>query len=454
MALFTYAETDDGFTGALSLTKTVGRNYFIAERSYWYGKITGTDADMFATSDFGPNPGLLYASVDGGAFAQLTNVGTRFSIFSLLPDVEHDVLIYIGPFFGEFGYVDTTSDLLDVAGASPAVETYANTHTCYSPSSEVFDSGYYTANSANYLPANFINTGASYPAASAGIRIKTTATEIYVVTRLATKIYVSVDGVASAGVNPTASNGTVSYYSFAGTGSTYSIWGDDDIVSVGANAAFQTGIAGRLDQFGDSITFGEDSVPSPKAEVEINNVASHFNYLGQTYGVSGLTVGQLLADLPGILAASDRVSTDGAVLAIGRNSLDIAFDPLVQADYESIIDGLIEDYGFVICRGIIPGTNGTTIFTAENAEIKAIAEGYGNPNVTYVDPNGWVAAGAFGAINTPDGTHPDNAGYATLENYCIRDYAASIPAPASLGGGAYKGAYKNQYKNQYKGQYS
>lgn len=176
----------------------------------------------------------------------------------------------------------------------------------------------------------------------------------------------------------------------------------------------------RLDQFGDSITFGAGSTGS--GDVDTLREASALGMTGGTYGISGSTVSALATNLPGFLSGRTIDSTnDVAIMAMGRNDASAAGAAMTTqqvTDYTSCCNQLIARYGKVICRGMLPES--TFNWSGWASSINSIITSIGNANIKAAVTTGWTG------IATADGTHPTDAGYITLAGYATTAYTPLI----------------------------
>jgi len=287
----------------------------------------------------------------------------------------------------------------------------------------------------------------TYAASNSKVIVRTSASSIQVFTAsiISSGLYYSVDGGAPQTINQTTSL----FYEITGLSGehTYSFWTNqqNSIISIKADAELYS-VGARLDQFGDSISFGAGTSGN-NALVETHEVAAYFGYIGNDWAVSGWTTNDLLTELQSgnyttyINRHANRVN-DVAVLAIGRNNTDIDTNATVQTEYTAIIDHLVNNIGYakVLCRGILPESGNP--FTAQNAMIESLVTAFGDPNVVYVDVSGWTG------ISTADGVHPDETGYGQMVDYARVSYApyiGNLPTPTlnvSVSGGMPDGTYR------------
>jgi hypothetical protein len=419
---FSYAQFEGGQAGIIDTSRSGTRTYWGTNgRTVWVGEITGTEALLTVVRSSGSVDGSSIAvSIDGGNFANAPLSGGRCVLFSGLSDTPHKIAIKAGDGYGISVGVPNSGTVLSVTGVSPSIDTPVQQMKMFdgnalydTRSKKVALSGGYLS----YTPSNIASGNVKY---SVGQRFKTNATKLFVASG-SRYVYVSVDGGAPARydryVTPALNFHIVD---LDGEIHTYNVWTKDvnltsnvGLLSVGVNGTvYDVGTKLRLEQFGDSITEGTGSTGT--GEVETHGVAAHFGMLGASYGVSGEKTAGLKARLPALLTNLAPSPTDVAVLAIGRNDDLVTEGPTFEADYQDVVDMLIAVYGKVFCRGVLPEA---TTWPVGNAKIAAVVTAMDNPNVVFIDTSAWTG------INKSDGTHPSDAGYDTLEEYCKTAYA-------------------------------
>jgi lysophospholipase L1-like esterase len=430
---FSYAQFEGGQAGILDTARIGTRTYWAAGgRTVWAGEITGTEALFSAVISSGSlATGNIVVSVDDAAATNAVYENDKFTLFTGLTDTTHKIVISGGAAVGAGIGVTNTGTILTVTGASPAVSVGDTMLNMFDGNALTVSAGPSIDIAAPYaglyVPAKIPPGSNHYMSA---YKFKTDAARLVVINSSNRYIYLSTDGAApiryDKGILP-----TISMYAIEldGLMHTYKLWSYDKAVRANVGllsinlfgALSDVGVTHRLEQFGDSITEGSSGGVTDRGEVETMPVAMHFGRIGTTYGISGETVAGLKARLPALLANISPTVNDVAVLAAGRNNVGVAWTPEVEDDYSSCIDQLIAVYGKVICRGIIPGGSilppQTTIYTTENAGIAGIVAAKANPNIVYVDPNGWTD------LITYDNIHPTDAGYDILETHCKTAYA-------------------------------
>jgi hypothetical protein len=419
---FTYAETVSGWGGTLSTTKNAARLYGIANSSiratFWAGYITGTHAYIFATSDFGANPGLIDVSIDGGlTFTVAPNVSTKYTLFAGLPHASRFVVIRFGGSFGTAPYILNTGTIFEVTGQPPAMAPIVGWRVPFDTNTDKIESNQSEANQASYVPTlrPSLPSGTNPPS----IMFKATTDSLYIATYSPT-VFVSIDGAAPTKYTRTAGQGVL-VTGLSGE-HTYNIWSTSPqvlYVGIGSGSFSALTPLRRLDQFGDSITAGGAS-GTVAGDVETFAVAAALGYVGGTSGLGGNTIATLGTRLTGVLAAKTVTGSDVAILAIGRNDIATA-SATRQSGYVSLINALItKGYGKIICRSVLRSDNGTS-YTAVNDDIIAAIATVGDPKAVYLDIEGWFP------VSQPDDTHPDVAGYEQMRVYGIADYPAVLP---------------------------
>ncbi len=425
----TSAQYTIGLTGSTSTTKNAARVYGRAGMSIWGGVITGTEAKITASSDAGALDELIAVAIDGGAFSNATHVSTLYTLFTGLPHASRFVEIRYGSAFGNGPYVLSSGNVLQVTGQPPSISPVTDWAQLGADSATSFSNAPLVANVATYSPQLSAGKG-TYGSAISTIKIKGSFNNLYVALHGDLRKV----GVSKNGAAPT-------FYSVAvetnkpirvmkipcdGSLSTYYVWDDGcgrsggGHFSVAGDATRQdVGVQRRLDQYGDSITYGTGPGATP-ADVETMPAAAAMGFVGSTYGIGGYTIAQCIGLLDTILPVKTVTANDVAILAIGRNNI-----PTITAqdeiDYATCIDKLVaKGYGKIICRGILPLPNGTDSFPAENAALQAVMVAKVNPNLIWVPTDTWIGWGSS------DSVHPTDAGYITLKNFAIPAYTSAL----------------------------
>lgn len=421
----TYAQISSGLVGTIDSVRTAGRYHLLA------GQITplvlyikGSDASawMYHTGGYGSAAGLLEVSVDGGATVVPTGVSNKFPLFAGLSDTLHKVVITVGAAYGANAYYLSTGSVIETTGVSPYVLTAAYQLQRGTSGSGAVWSSPTVAAPANCVPATAITT-CTVTTVSAVPSVKFRSSSAYIdVTSQGFYFAVSIDGAAptyyatgytnaskKTGTTRIATSGTHDYYIWSVNSalSTTTQW----TLSIGLDAAPTSVTGKRIHQYGDSITFGASGTST--AHTDVMRVAANFGHVGSSYGISGQTSTTLVTNVVDQAAkAGGDVGQDIAVLAIGRN--DASFS---STNFDSIVATLLTYYAKVLVRGVLE--TGTS-FTAFNADMSAWVTGKSDARIIYIDPEAWTG------IATADGVHPTDAGYVTLANYCITDYAPHV----------------------------
>lgn len=426
---YTAAQFLNGFTGPISTTKNAARVYFRVQSTLWTGWITGTEAKWTMTSEFGDFDGAVQVAVDGGAFSGAVRVGQVHTLFTGLANTMHFVEIRIADGLGDVAYMASSGNVLTVTGAPPLLLTYSTKIQVGADSNLGLYSGATLANVATYTPLLQAPKGQDYGSNVGSVKIKGAFTNLVVSLNGNRKI-----GVCKDGGPPTFYTATDEANSPAraivvpcdGSTAVYNVWDDGNffnggIFGVSVDSAFlDIGTKRRLDQYGDSGTFGSGP-GATSVDTETMSVAAKMGFVGSTSGLSGLTITGGKAFLDTVLAARVVAATDVAILALGGNSAEGGIDATEQADYGICIDKLVaKGYGKVLCRGILPladSASNALVITA-NATLKSIVLAKSNPNVIWLDTATWTG------YDTTDGAHPTAAGYVTLAAYA---YPAYVP---------------------------
>ncbi|MEO8640960.1 SGNH/GDSL hydrolase family protein [Pseudomonas sp.] len=427
---FTSAQVSPGFSGSISTTKNAARIYARGGLTLWSGYISGTEAKLTAPSDFGDNAGSVEVAIDGGAFAAAPNAASVYTLFTGLPHATRFVEVRWVLAMADAPYIASSGNVLAVTGQPPALVTAVGKIQPGADSALGLYSAAVMANTATYTPQLQAPKGGDYGSNIGSVKIKGAFTKLSVILNGARRIGVSKNG------------GDAVFYSVAdesgappraltipcdGSTSTYNVWDDGSVkgtggtFSVAVDSAFlDIGVRRRLDQYGDSVTFGSGP-GATSSDTETMRVAAALGFVGSTNGISGLTVGAGKTMLDTVLAARTVGTTDVAILALGGNNAEGGIDSTEQADYGLCIDKLLaKGYGKVLCRGILPNTGTPGLVDAANASLKAVMDAKANPKLAWIDTSTWTGFG------TQDGAHPTAAGYVTLSAYAISSYTTAL----------------------------
>lgn len=426
---FTSAQYSPGLTGSVSTTKTAGRIYMRGAVTLWSGFISGNEAKLTTPSDFGDNAGSVQVAIDGGVFTLAPNTGSVYTLFTGLAHATRFVEVRYDAQMGDAPYIAATGNVLEVTGQPPTLATLANKVQNGADSATGFYSGAQVANSATYTPPMQAQKGQNYGSNVGSIKIRGAFTKLAVTVNGSRKIAVSKNGAAPTFydvADETDNPIRAMIVPCDGSTSTYYVWDDGNGRSLnghfavaGDSALLDVGTRRRLEQYGDSITFGSGPGATSR-NTETMRVAAAMGFIGSTTGISGLTISGLKTLLDTVLPARTVAATDVAILAIGGNSAAEGIDSTEQADYASCIDKLLaKGYGKVLCRGIIPNVAAQPLVDAANVTLKSVMDGKSDARLAWIDPTTW-------AFSTQDGTHPDAAGYTTLAGYAVPAYSAAL----------------------------
>ena len=423
---FTSAQFATGLAGSVSTTRDAGKVYWYASRTLWCGVITGTEAKLTATNDWGGGglPNMLQVAVDGGSFTAVPNVGTLFTLFTGLPQAPHYVEIRCSEAMGDVVHITSSGNILQVTGQPPALNSVAS----WVQAGVTRAPGVYEANAAGYPQPVMPVRGGTNGSSASSLKIRGSFSKLFVYSQASpNRVGVSKNGglptwheVLSEPESPARSV----VIPCDGSLATYTVWNggvaaiaNGHFAVAGNTTPVASGPIQLLDQYGDSIT---DGVPNIGSHVETMQVAAALGKLGGTNGVSGHTIAACKSLLDRILPLKTITSDDVAILAIGRNNVG-AIDATARADYNLCIDKLLaKGYGKVLCRAIIPSATGAELWTTENAALQGLVTARANPKVIWVPTVTWFP------YSSPDNTHPDAVGYLTLATFAEPAYRAAL----------------------------
>lgn len=426
-ANFTSAQFVPGFSGSISTTKNAARVYARGALTLWCGYITGTEAKLTNPSDFGDNAGSMEAAIDGGAFAAAPNVASVYTLFTGLPHATRLVEIRWVVQMGDAPYIASSGNVLTVTGQPPALNPMANWVQAGSNSSTGLYSAATLPNTAGYTPALQAPSGITYGSNIGSVKLRGAFTKL---AATAHRIGVSKNGGAPVfySADPEAAGvPRAIVVQCDGSTSTYNVWDDGNargegchFAAAGDSTLLDIGTLRKLDQYGDSVTYGSGP-GATSVNTETMGVAAAMGFVGSTNGISGLTIAGEKTLLDTVLPLKTVTASDVAILAIGGNSATDGIDATDQADYGLCIDKLLaKGYGKIICRGILPIASAQTIIDAANIALKLVMDGKANAKLVWVDPVSWTG------YETQDGTHPTIAGYATLATFALPAYIAAL----------------------------
>lgn len=428
---FTGNQMLPGFTGSVSTTKNAARIYSRAQLTLWSGFISGTEAKLTTTSDFGDFDGAVQVAIDGGAFLAAPRSGQIFTLFTGLTHAKRFVELRYAQGLGDAPYLLATGNALAVVGQPPALQTLSSKIQPGANSTTGRYSGMTTANSATFTPALVVPKGQTYGSAINSVRIKGAFTKLVVTLNGTRRIGVSKNGGPSAFYSISDESGTPTralVIPCDGSTSTYNVWDDGNVLDSGGafcvagdSTFLDVGAVRELVQFGDSITFGSGP-GATSVDTETMRVASAMGFVGSTIGISGQTITGGKAMITATLAKKPAAGNgDVAILALGGNSASDGIDATEQSDYNNCIDQLLaKGYGKVLCRGILPRAGAEALINAANAILKGLVDARANPNVLWVETSTWTD------YTTIDGTHPDALGYVYLSGKATPAYSALL----------------------------
>ena len=502
-AYYTYDDIKSGFGGAGVLYNSNwymshGLEYSATLLSCWIGEITGSSATILLQNC---NPANASVSIDGGPQRLIKQNGDGSSVlFSGLPDIQHTVCFYpagFGTSSHNQEYVKTTGVwLLSVTGAAPKINMPTTVITSGDYQANTVQTGYYET----YLQNSVTNVGAVPPtvptkvlasSATKGVlsqgsmMFKTSATKL-IATSTSNFLFISIDGgeytrydyrkgqnkgnaiypirklpymddsllapgnnYYKAG-NPCLLSWTIP---LDGLTHTYNVWTGSlpdyyNLFVVALDSTLQSlpAKAGRMDQFGDSLTCGLSS--TSQGETDCMQIAAKYGYAGNTYGISGekitgigVTPGiatsaattDAITRIPNILPGFTVNSNDIAIVAWGRNGADGGLSATDATNYTTIINLLLaKGYGKVLVRGVIP-ENATIpaltslvwadhTFPACNTGLQAMVTAMANPKVIYINVDGYYQQWQ----SSTNATHPSDFGYTQWAALGIVAYAPYV----------------------------
>lgn len=428
-AAIDYATFAPGIAGIKDTGRDAAKTYFGAGgRTTWCGYIRGSGAILTAFSG-SQATGAIIVSIDDGPEYNAPYLGNnQYQLFKSIADKIHKVTFHYGSAYGTGGYLQNSGTAIKVIGAKPDVITSGQFLNMFDSSGLVDFRAMSTATYAGYVPSIISDGMNRY---SEGMRIRTDSSKLLVFC-YNRYFFISVDGGDPIRYDRGPTAPTASFYEVTLDGQlhTYNIWcrnsswtANVGALSVAYNGTlYDVGNKYKLDQFGDSITEGAGITSGAQAgEVDVHGAAAYFGRLGGSFGWSGEKTGGLKTRLPTLLPTLAPTVNDVAILAIGRNDTGAGWTAQVELDYANCIDQLIAVYGKVLCRGIIPEGNPPAVpWSTENTTIAAIVAGKSNPNIIYINTDSWTD------VQKADGTHPNEAGYATMREHCKTAYASYL----------------------------
>lgn len=427
---FTSAQVSPGFTGSVSTTKNAARIYTRGELTLWSGWITGTEAKLTNPSDFGDNAGSMQVAIDGSDFISAPNAASVYTLFTNLPHAKRFVEVRWVVQMGDAPYIASSGNVLSVTGQPPALQVLTNKIQPTDDSATGLYSGVAVANTSGYTPPIQAQSGVTYGSNVGSVKIRGAFTKIVVTLQGSRKIGVSKNGAAPifySVADEAESPPRAIVVSCDGSISTYNVWDNGNSHSGGGTFAvavdstlLDIGVHRKLDQYGDSITFGSGP-GATSVNTETMAVAAALGFVGSTNGISGLTIAGEKTLLDTVLPLKTVTANDVAILAIGGNSATDGIDQTDKDDYAACIDKLIaKGYGKILCRGILPIASAQTIIDAANTALKSVMDGKANAKLVWIDPVTWTG------YETQDNTHPTVNGYVTIAGYALPAYRAAL----------------------------
>lgn len=425
---FTSAQILASFNGPITNDGT--KIHMRQSRTLWAGFITGTDAKLTATTDFGDFDSVIQVAIDGGAFGLAPRTGQVFTLFSGLSHATRFVEFRVSEGAGDGAYVTG----LAVTGTPPALQTMPSIQVGTDSATGLYAGAKVDNDDAAFLPMLQASKGEDYGSNIGSVKLRGAFTTLAVTCMAVRRIGVSKNGGAPTFYTATAETGESGQppsrairVPCDGSVATYHVW-DDGVVRnsggvfavSGDSTLLDIGLRAAMVQFGDSQTYG--SGPGAiSSDVETMQVAAALGYAGTTMGVSGLTIEGLLAKLDTWLPAITTRAADVAVLAIGANNAGAGITSTDQANYLACINKLKAKFaGKILCRAILPPNEDPSMADPANALLKSVVTTLADPRVIWVDTKTWSPWG------TQDGAHPTAAGYATLAGFAIPAYTTAL----------------------------
>lgn len=421
-----------GFTGPInttSPTKINGRQ----SRTLWSGYITGTDAKLTASTDFGDFDGIIQVALDGGIFNYASRSGQVFTLFSGLDHAKRFVEFRFSEGVGDAAFISTSGTVLEVTGTPPSLQVLNSVQVGANSSTGVYAGCMIDSDDPDFSPKLEAPKGEDYGSNIGSVRLRGAFTTLTATCMAVRRVGVSKNGGAPTFYTASAETGETGAPSRAiripcdGSVATYNVW-DDGVVRnsggvfavAGDSTLLDIGSVRRMVQYGDSQTYG--SGPGAiSSDVETMQVAATLGFVGSTVGISGLTIEALKPVLDRVLPTQTITSNDVAILAIGANNAGAGITPTDQSNYLDNINKLLASgYGKILCRAILPPNEDPSLADPANVLLKSVVTTLANPNVIWVDTRSWTPWG------TIDGAHPTAEGYRTLYEFAVRDYPALL----------------------------
>lgn len=432
-AYFTSAQYALGITGSVNTTKNAGRIYTRGALTLWSGFISGSEAKLTTTTDFGDFPGLVQVAVDGSAFVEAPNTGSVYTLFTGLEHATRFVEVRYAAAAAEVAYIASSGNVLEVTGRPPALVTLSNkVQNGAADSATGLYSGAQTANLNGYTPTIQASSNRDTGSNVGSIKLRGAFNKLVVTLNGSRKIGVSKNGAAPAYYSLPDEDGSpirAIVVPCDGSTSTYYVWDSGNahtdgghFVVAGDSTLLDIGTRKRIDQYGDSITFGSGP-GATSVDTEIMRVAASMGYVGSTNGISGLTIEGCKTMLDLVLPMKTVTSDDVAILAIGGNNIGTGIGSSQQADYGLLIDKLLaKGYGKILCRGILPAADGSNNWATQNGLLHDAMTAKANAKLVWIETSTWLG------YETLDGAHPTVSGYTTIAGYAAPAYASALGA--------------------------
>lgn len=429
---YTSAQMIQGFTGPIN-TADPSKTYLRQGLTVWVGFITGTEAKITATSDYGDFDGALLVAIDGGSFAAAQRNGQQYTLFSG-PQAKRFVEFRVMEGAGDAAFVPTSNSAMEVTGQPPSFQAFNKVQVGADSATGLFAGAMMDNTNPAFLPKLLAPRGQDYGSNIGSAKLRGAFKHLAVTVHTPRRVGVSKNGgyptfyTIAEESGATGAPGRAILIPCDGSVATYSVWNDGCVrngggtFSVGGDAPLQDiGVRRRIYQTGDSQTFGEGPGAVP-CDVETMPVAAALGFVGTTMGISGLTIEGHLDLLDRVLPLITVGATDVVIMAIGGNNAGSGITPENQANYLANINKLLaKGFNKVVCRAILPPNEDPSMAEPANALLKSVVTSLNNPKVVWCDTRSWSPWG------TIDGAHPTAAGYLDdLRPFAIRDYPALI----------------------------
>jgi lysophospholipase L1-like esterase len=428
---YTSAQLIQGFTGPTNTTDPT-KTYVRQGRTVWVGFITGSEAKLTATSDYGDIDGAVLVAINGGAFAAAPRVGQQYTLFSGA-HAKRFVEFRVMEAAGDAGFIPASANALQVTGQPPSLQTMGRVQVGSDSALGLYAGATIANENAQFLPLLQAPKGEDWGSNIGSAKLRGAFTNLAVTVHALRRVGVSKNGGPPSFYTATAESGETGaparaiLISCDGSVSTYNVWDDGCVRNEGGTFAvsgdstlLDIGVRRRMDQYGDSQSFGAGPGAIP-SDVETMQVAAALGFVGTTVAISGLTIEALKPVLDRVLPRKTVGSTDVAILAIGANNAGAGITSTDQANYLDNINKLLaKGYGKILCRAILPPNEDPSMADPANALLKSVVTTLANPKVVWIDTRSWTPWG------TIDGAHPTAAGYTTLAGFATPAYSSVL----------------------------